>query len=132
MPARQINSALQASVDKSGFEKDLMDLVCLRISHRGEDNWHTERCRAALRRDDLQREFLLAHPRPWHLAPQQKARAMSPRSGLDGVADALLFDQHALEILRRSLPERRPQVLGRAAGSSVDAGFSWLRLGITC
>ena len=28
--------ALQASVDKSGFEKDLMDLVCLRISHRGE------------------------------------------------------------------------------------------------
>jgi hypothetical protein len=28
--------ALQAPVDKSGFEKDLMDLVCLRISHRGE------------------------------------------------------------------------------------------------
>ena len=28
--------ALQASVDKSGFEKDLLDLVCLRISHRGE------------------------------------------------------------------------------------------------
>ena len=28
--------ALQASVDKSGFEKDLIDLVCLRISHRGE------------------------------------------------------------------------------------------------
>jgi hypothetical protein len=26
--------ALQASVDKSGLEKDLMDLVCLRISHR--------------------------------------------------------------------------------------------------
>jgi hypothetical protein len=28
--------ALQASVDKSGLEKDLMDLVCLRISHREE------------------------------------------------------------------------------------------------
>jgi hypothetical protein len=26
--------ALQASVDKSGLEKDRMDLVCLRISHR--------------------------------------------------------------------------------------------------
>ena len=26
--------ALQASVDTSGLEKDLMDLVCLRISHR--------------------------------------------------------------------------------------------------
>jgi hypothetical protein len=25
---------LQAFVDKSGLEKDLMDLVCLRISHR--------------------------------------------------------------------------------------------------
>ena len=28
--------ALQASVDKSGIEKDLIDLVCLRILHRGE------------------------------------------------------------------------------------------------
>jgi hypothetical protein len=28
--------AAQASIDKSGFEKDLMDLVCLRILHRGE------------------------------------------------------------------------------------------------
>ena len=26
--------ALEASVDKSGLEKDLMDLVCLRISQR--------------------------------------------------------------------------------------------------
>jgi hypothetical protein len=30
--------ALQASVDKSGLEKDLMDLVCLRISHRKRTN----------------------------------------------------------------------------------------------
>jgi hypothetical protein len=28
--------AAQASVDKSGIEKDLIDLVCLRILHRGE------------------------------------------------------------------------------------------------
>jgi len=28
--------ALEASVDKSGLEKDPMDLVCLRILHRGE------------------------------------------------------------------------------------------------
>jgi hypothetical protein len=28
--------AAQASVDKSGFGKDPMDLVCLRILHRGE------------------------------------------------------------------------------------------------
>jgi hypothetical protein len=28
--------AAQASVDKSGFEKDLIDLVSLRILHRGE------------------------------------------------------------------------------------------------
>jgi len=28
--------ALHVSVDKSGFEKDLLGLVCLGISHRGE------------------------------------------------------------------------------------------------
>ena len=28
--------AARASVDKSGSEKDSMDLVCLRILHRGE------------------------------------------------------------------------------------------------
>jgi hypothetical protein len=28
--------AAQASVDKSGFEKDLMDLVCVRTLNRGE------------------------------------------------------------------------------------------------
>jgi len=55
--------------------------------------------------DDLQREFLLARSRPRHLVPQPKAPAMSPRAGLDGVADALLFAQHTIEMFRRSLPD---------------------------
>jgi site-specific recombinase XerD len=59
--------------------------------------------------DDLQREFLLARSRPRHLVPQPKAPAMSPRAGLDGVTDALLFAQHALEMFRRSLPEGPPR-----------------------
>jgi hypothetical protein len=32
--------ALQASVDKSGLDKDLMDLVCLRISYRKRTKVH--------------------------------------------------------------------------------------------
>jgi hypothetical protein len=59
--------------------------------------------------DDLQREFLLARSRPRHLVPQPKAPAMSPRAGLDGVADALLFAQHAIEMYRRSLPDGLPR-----------------------
>jgi site-specific recombinase XerD len=55
--------------------------------------------------DDLQREFLLARSQPRHLTPQPKAPAMSPRAGLHGVADALLFAQHAIEMFRRSLPD---------------------------
>ena len=55
--------------------------------------------------DDFQREILLAHSRPRHLVPQPKAPAMSPRAGLDGVADALLFAQHVIEMFRRSLPD---------------------------
>src|SRR5215831_10893560 len=59
--------------------------------------------------DDLQREFLLARSRPRHLVPQPKAPAMSPRAGFDGVADALLFAQHAIEMFRRSLPDGPPR-----------------------
>jgi hypothetical protein len=59
--------------------------------------------------DGLQREFHLARSRPRHLAPQPKTSAMSPRAGLDGVADALLFAQHAIEMFRRSLPDGPPR-----------------------
>jgi integrase len=55
--------------------------------------------------NDLQREFHLARSRPRHLAPQPKAPTISPRAGLDGVVDSLLFAQHALEMFRRSLPD---------------------------
>ena len=54
---------------------------------------------------DLQREFHLARSQPRHLAPQPKAPSSSPRSGLDGVVDSLLFAQHAIEMFRRSLPD---------------------------
>jgi len=57
----------------------------------------------------LQREFFLARSQPRHLAPQPNARAMSPRAGVDGVADALLFAQHAIEMFRRSLPDGPPR-----------------------
>jgi hypothetical protein len=40
-----------------------------------------------------------------HLAPQPKAPSFSPRPGLDGAVDSLLFAQHAIEIFRRSLPD---------------------------
>src|SRR5215831_5862703 len=53
---------------------------------------------------DLQREFHLARSQPRHLAPQPKAPSVSPRCGLDGVVDSLLFAQHAIEMFRRSLP----------------------------
>ncbi len=59
--------------------------------------------------DDLQREFLMARARPRHLVPQPIAPAISPRAGLNGVADALLFAQHALEMFRRSLPAGPPR-----------------------
>jgi integrase len=59
--------------------------------------------------DDLQREFHLARSRPRHLVPQPKAPTISPRAGLDGVADALLFAQHAIEMFRRSLPDSPPR-----------------------
>ncbi len=59
--------------------------------------------------NDLQREFHRARSQPRHLAPQPKAPTVSPRAGLDGVADALLSAQHAIEMFRRSLPEGSPR-----------------------
>jgi integrase len=59
--------------------------------------------------NDLQREFHLARSQPRHLAPQPKAPTVSLRAGLDGVADALLSAQHAIEMFRRSLPEGFPR-----------------------
>jgi hypothetical protein len=58
---------------------------------------------------DLQREFHLARSQPRHLAPQPKAPMVTPRAGLDGVVDSLLFAQHSLEMFRRSLPEGHPR-----------------------
>jgi hypothetical protein len=55
--------------------------------------------------NDLQREFHLARSQPRHLAPQPKAPTISPRAALDGVADALLFAQHTIEMFRRSLSD---------------------------
>jgi hypothetical protein len=55
--------------------------------------------------NDLQREFHLAHSQPRHLIPQTKAPTISPRFGLDGVIDSLLFAQHAMEMFRRSLAD---------------------------
>jgi hypothetical protein len=51
---------------------------------------------------DLQREFDLASSQPRHLVPP-KTTGASPRAGLDGVIDALLFAQHVLEMFRRAL-----------------------------
>jgi site-specific recombinase XerD len=59
--------------------------------------------------NDLQREFHLARSQPRHLAPQPKAPTISPRAGLDGVTDALLFAQHAIEMFRRSLSDGPPR-----------------------
>jgi len=55
--------------------------------------------------NDLQREFRLARSQPRHLAPHPKAPMITPRAGLDGVVDSLLFAQHAIEMFHRSLPD---------------------------
>ena len=55
--------------------------------------------------NDLQREYRLAREKPRHIIPQPKAPTISPRIGLDGVIDSLLFAQHAIEMFRRSLPD---------------------------
>jgi len=59
--------------------------------------------------DDLHSEFRLARSQPRHLAPHPKAPTLSPRAGLDGVVESLLFAQHAIEMFRRSLPEGPPR-----------------------
>jgi integrase len=59
--------------------------------------------------EDLQREFHLARSQPRHLVPQPKASLTSPRAGLEGVIDSLLFAQHAIEMFRRSLPDGLPR-----------------------
>lgn len=53
--------------------------------------------------NDLLREFRLARTQPRHLIPQPKAPTITPRAGLGGVVDSLLFAQHAIEMFRRSL-----------------------------
>jgi hypothetical protein len=58
---------------------------------------------------DLQREYHLAREKPRHLIPQAKAPTISPRAGLDGAIDSLLFAQHAIEMFRRSLPDGPPR-----------------------
>ena len=59
--------------------------------------------------NDLHTEFRLARSQPRHLAPHPKAPTISPRAGLDGVVESLLFAQHAIEMFRRSLPDGPPR-----------------------
>ena len=59
--------------------------------------------------NDLHSEFRLARSQPRHLAPHPKAPTISPRAGLDGVVESLLFAQHAIEMFRRSLPDGPPR-----------------------
>ena len=59
--------------------------------------------------NDLQREYRMAREKPRHLMPQPKAPTTSPRTGLDGVIDSLLFAQHTIEMFRRSLPDGPPR-----------------------
>jgi len=59
--------------------------------------------------NDLHNEFQMARSQPRYLAPHPKAPTISPRAGLDGVVESLLFAQHAIEMFRRSLPEGPPR-----------------------
>ena len=59
--------------------------------------------------NDLHRELSLARSQPRHLAPRPKAPMLTPRAGIDGVVDSLLFAQHAIEMFRRSLPDGNPK-----------------------
>ena len=54
---------------------------------------------------DLQREFNQARSHPKYLIPQPTVSSPQLRAGLDGVLDALLAAQHAIEIFRRSIPK---------------------------
>jgi site-specific recombinase XerD len=58
---------------------------------------------------DLQREFHQAHSQPRHLNPRPQIPPMSPRPGVDGVLDSLLFAQHTLEMFRRTLADGHPR-----------------------
>ena len=68
----------------------------------------TRSCRSShdLALTDLEREFQLARSKPRHLAPQPKPASSQLRPGLNGLIDSLITSQHALEIFRRSLPNR--------------------------
>ena len=57
----------------------------------------------------LEREFHLARSKPRHLAPQPPLTSAASRSGLGGLIDSLLAAQHALAMLRRSLPPDAPR-----------------------
>jgi hypothetical protein len=59
--------------------------------------------------DDLQREFHLARSQPRHLIPHPKSPLISPRTGLNGMVDSLLFAQHTLEMFHRSLSDGPPR-----------------------
>jgi hypothetical protein len=68
--------------------------------------------------NDLQREFRLVRSQPRHLVPQPKAPIISPRAGVDGIVDSLLFAQHAIEMFRRSLAGPCPRALREAASTA--------------
>ena len=59
--------------------------------------------------DDLQREFLRARSRPRQSGATAESASDVAACRMDGVADALLFAQHAIEIFRRSLADGPPR-----------------------
>jgi hypothetical protein len=59
--------------------------------------------------NDLQNEFQMARLQPRYLAPHPKAPIITPRAGVDGIVDSLLFAQHAIEMFRRSLSDGPPR-----------------------
>ena len=54
---------------------------------------------------DLQREFNQSRSNPKYLIPQPTASSPQLRAGLDGLIDALIAAQHALQIFRRPIPK---------------------------
>jgi site-specific recombinase XerC len=58
---------------------------------------------------DLQREFHLARSQPPASRAATKTPPFSPRGGLHGVVNSLLFAQHVIEMYRRSLPNGNPK-----------------------
>jgi integrase len=60
---------------------------------------------------DLEREFQLARSKPRHLVPQPKPASSQLRPGFSGLIDSLIASQHALELFRRSLPNRYKRAL---------------------